>query len=105
MSYLEYTSIMPDHHIRAQRPSRQASKGRGTPQDLAEGALHITVYDLLAHAYNRVAIQYYHQQGTALSLDQSHYSPLHFTPALPSSMREEVIEALFADSARALATF
>jgi two-component system, NarL family, sensor kinase len=96
---------MPDHHIRTQRTSRQASKGHGTPQDLAEGALHITVYDLLAHAYNRVAIQYYHQQGTALSLDQSHYSPLHFTPALPEQMREEVIEALFADSARALATF
>ncbi|PWT70943.1 MAG: hypothetical protein C5B60_11590, partial [Chloroflexi bacterium] len=88
-----------------QRVSRLAGEGRGTPQDLAEGALHITVYDLLAHAYNRVAIQYYHQQGTALSLDQSHYSPLHFTPALPPSMRDEVIEALFADSARALATF
>jgi DNA-binding NarL/FixJ family response regulator/signal transduction histidine kinase len=96
---------MLDHHLRAEGASRQAGEGRGTPQDLAEGALHITVYDLLAHAYNRVAIQYYHRQGTALSLDQSHYSPLHFTPALPEQMREEVIEALFADSARALATF
>ncbi len=93
-------------------PRRQSSRtdssrkiSSGTPHDLAEGALHITVYDLLAHAYNRVAIQYYHQQGTAVSLDQSHYSPLHFTPALPASMREEVIEALFVDSARALATF
>ena len=77
----------------------------GTPGELAAGALHITVYDLLAHAYNRVAIQFYHQHGTSGSLDQSDYSPLHFTPALPASMREEVIEALFADSARALATF
>ncbi len=94
---------------KTQRQTEQRDEARlelrGTPQTLAEGALHITVYDLLAHAYNRVAIQYYHRQGIALSLEQSHYSPLHFTPALPSSMREEVIEALFADSARALATF
>ncbi|MGO8949976.1 MAG: GAF domain-containing protein [Ktedonobacterales bacterium] len=94
---------MPPHLRYDEDKSRTSSSG--TPRDLAEGALHITVYDLLAHAYNRVAIQYYHQQGTAVSLDQSHYSPLHFTPALPSSMRESVIEALFADSARALATF
>ena len=94
---------------RGYREVKVRNSSSGTPEELADGALHITVYDLLAHAYNRVAIQFYHQHGTqhgtSGSLDQSDYSPLHFTPALPASMREEVIEALFADSARALATF
>lgn len=72
---------------------------------LSEGALHITVYELLAHAYNRVAIQYYHDQGAALLTGLSRDPAPLFAPALPPPLQREVVSALFADSARALATF
>lgn len=72
---------------------------------LSEGALHITVYDLLAHAYDRVAIQYYHDQGASLLVDPHRYLPTLFAPALPPTLQREVVAALLADSARALATF
>jgi DNA-binding NarL/FixJ family response regulator/signal transduction histidine kinase len=74
-------------------------------QALAAGALHMTVYDLLAHAYNRVAIQYYRDKGDDLLRDLQPYSPTMFAPTLPTGLRRDVVNALLSDAARALSTF
>lgn len=74
-------------------------------QALSAGALHMTVYDLLAHAYNRVAIQYYHDEGAGLLMDLRRYPPTLFAPALPPALQRDVVTALLSDAARALSTF
>lgn len=74
-------------------------------QSLTAGALHMTVYDLLAHAYNRVAIQYYHDEGAGLLMDLRRYPPTLFAPALPPALQRDVVTALLTDAARALSTF
>lgn len=74
-------------------------------QALAAGALHMTVYDLLAHAYNRVAIQYYRDKGDELLRDLQPYPPTMFAPTLPPGLRRDVVNALLSDAARALSTF
>ncbi len=78
---------------------------RSELEALSAGALHMTVYDLLAHAYNRVAIQYYHDKGPELLMELRRYPPTLFAPALPPTLQREVVTALLADTARALATF
>jgi signal transduction histidine kinase/DNA-binding NarL/FixJ family response regulator len=74
-------------------------------QALSAGALHMTVYELLAHAYNRVATRYYHDQGPELLMELRRYPPTLYAPALPPTLSREVVAALLADAARALATF
>src|SRR5258706_2351803 len=104
----------PERPARRQRagPARPAA-GSAQPapdlnaglQALSESAIHITVYDLLAHAYDRVAIQYYHDQGAARLVDQRRFPVPLFAAALPPAFQREVVAALLADSARAMATF
>jgi DNA-binding NarL/FixJ family response regulator/signal transduction histidine kinase len=65
----------------------------------------MTVYELLAHAYNRVAIQYYHDRGSELLMELRRYTPTPSAPILPPTLQREVVAALLADTARALATF
>ncbi len=80
-------------------------------QAISTGALHMTVYDLLAHAYNRVAIQYSHDshdardEGMALLMDLRRDPSALLASALPPTLQREVVNALLADTARALATF
>jgi len=74
-------------------------------QALSTGALHMTIYDLLAHAYNRVAIQYYHDEGRALLADALSAPPPQVASTLPAALQREVVNALLADTARALATY
>lgn len=98
------------------RTPRQAQRVAATPdrtrpeaaddlQAISTGALHMTVYDLLAHAYNRVAIQNYHDEGPALLTDARRYPPTVVAGALPPAAQREVVNALLSDAARALATF
>src|SRR5260370_7353576 len=104
----------------AERPARRKRAGPARPaagsaahapdlhaglQALSESAIHITVYDLLAHAYDRVAIQCYHDQGAPLLVDQRRFPVPLFAAALPPAFQREVVAALLADSARAMATF
>lgn len=81
------------------------SDTRSELEALSAGALHMTVYELLAHAYNRVAIQYYHDKGPELLMELRRYPPTLHAPALPPTLQREVVSALLADTARALATF
>ncbi|HEX9038664.1 MAG TPA: GAF domain-containing protein [Ktedonobacterales bacterium] len=78
---------------------------RSELQALSAGALHMTVYELLAHAYNRVATQYYHDQGPELLMELRRYPPTLYAPTLPPTLHREVVSALLADAARALSTF
>jgi two-component system, NarL family, sensor kinase len=89
----------------AAAPAQSAPDLHAGLQALSESAIHITVYDLLAHAYDRVAIQYYHDQGAALLVDQRRFPVPLFAAALPPAFQREVVAALLADSARAMATF
>lgn len=96
----------------SQRQRNIAAVDNEAPSDMAQelqalsaGALHMTVYELLAHAYNRVAIQYYHDKGSELLMELRRYPPTLFAPTLPPTLQREVTSALFADTARALATF
>src|SRR5260370_18635090 len=104
----------PERPARRQRarPARPAAAPAQSAPDLhaglevlSESAIHITVYDLLAHAYDRVGIGYYHDQGAALLVDQRRFPVPLFAAALPPAFQREVVAALLADSARAMATF
>lgn len=92
------SSSLPDDFASAREMQREL-------QTLATGALHMTVYDLLAHAYNRIAIQYYHDEGTDLLMDLGRHPPKRFAPSLPPVLQRDIVNALLADAARALSTF
>ncbi|MGH2517780.1 MAG: hypothetical protein ACRDHP_19210, partial [Ktedonobacterales bacterium] len=96
------SSAQPDSDHERTSPARGQQK---TIQELSEGALHITVYDLLAHAYDRVAIQYVHEQDVHSRAQQQLRAAPPYMTSLPPAFEREIVATLLADSARAMATF
>lgn len=101
------------HRVRASTQAPQADSSAPSPargqrktiQELSEGALHITVYDLLAHAYDRVAIQYVHDQDVHPHIKRRLRTAPFEAGDLPPAFEHEIVAALLVDSARAMATF
>lgn len=63
-------------------------------QALAESMLYITVRDLLAHGYDRVAIQYSHDQGVAGLVDQRRPPAPMFAAVPPLAFQREAVAAV-----------